>query len=31
MNNKKLIAQYNRVIRGKQINYEEGVHKYIDE
>ena len=26
-----LIAQYNRVILGKQINYEEGVHVYIDE
>ena len=26
-----LIAQYNRVILGKQINYEEGVHEYIDE
>ena len=26
-----LIAQYNRVILGKQVNYEEGVHEYIDE
>ena len=26
-----LIAQYNRVIPGKQINYEEGVHEDIEE
>ena len=26
-----LIAQYNRVILGKQVNYEEGVHEFIDE